>query len=106
MDIRLKSLILWPEQEDLQKTMPKCFQLLFGKKVAIIIDCFEIFLEQPSNLRARAATWSNYKHRNTAKVLLGILLLKRAGEDVPLIHRIVRVCCALSNVCNPIVPFD
>lgn len=31
---------------------------------------------------------------------------KRAGEDVPLIDRIVRICCALTNVCNAIVPFD
>lgn len=45
MDIRLKNLIIWPEREDLQNTMPKCFQLSLGKKVAIIIDCFEIFLE-------------------------------------------------------------
>ena len=36
MDIRLKSLIIWPEQENLQKTMPNCFQASFGKKVAII----------------------------------------------------------------------
>ena len=33
-------------------------------------------------------------------------VIKRAGEDVPLIDRIVRVCCALTNVCNPIVPID
>ena len=43
-------------------------------KVAVIIDCFEIFLERPSNLRARASTWSSYKHHNTVKVLLGITL--------------------------------
>ena len=43
MDIRLRSLIIWPERDDLQKTMPKYFQLSFGKKVAIIIECFEIF---------------------------------------------------------------
>ena len=73
MDIRLKSLIIWPERENLQKTMPNCFRVSFGKKVAIIIDSFEIFLEQPSNLKARSSTWSNYKHRNTAKVLLGIV---------------------------------
>ena len=29
-------------------------------------------MERPSNLKARATTWSNYKHRNTAKVLIGI----------------------------------
>ena len=73
MDIRLKCLIIWPERKNLQKTMPNCFHSSFGKKVAIVIDCFEIFLERPSNLKARSSTWSNYKHRNTAKVLLGIV---------------------------------
>ena len=53
--------------------MPMCFQESFGKKVAIIIDCFEIFLDHPTNLQARAYTWSNYKHKNTAKVLIGIV---------------------------------
>jgi len=26
------------------KTMPMCFQASFGKKVAVMIDCFEIFI--------------------------------------------------------------
>ena len=72
MDVRLRDLIYWPDREALQKTMPVCFQESFGKKVSIIIDCFEIFIERPSNLEARATTWSNYKHKNTVKVLLGI----------------------------------
>ena len=71
-DTRLARLMHWPDQDALQKTMPECFQVSFGRKVAVIIDCFEIFIERPSNLLARAATWSNYKHHNTAKVLLGI----------------------------------
>ena len=50
--------------------MPECF-VQFGKKVAVIIDCFEIFINQPANLMARAQTWSNYKHHNTLKILLG-----------------------------------
>lgn len=73
MDIRLQDLIIWPECNSLRKTMPEYFQKSFGKRVAIIIDCFKIFLEHPSNLQARASTWSNYKHRNTAKVLIGII---------------------------------
>jgi len=183
-----------------------------GKKVVIIIDCFEIFIERPSNLQARTSTWSNYKHKNMAKVLIGILPqgvagyvseawggrvsdkyltehcgilrkllpgdivlvdrgfdiaesvgsmhaklhipaftkgktqlsaleveetqkianvrihvervigavrqrfpilhvpihygMKRNGEDVPLIDRMLRVCCALNNVCDSVVPFD
>ena len=72
MDRRMDSLIFWPERDALQKTMPQSFQQSFGKKVAVIIDCFEIFIERPSNLKARASTWSNYKHHNTVKVLLGI----------------------------------
>ena len=54
MDIRLKSLIIWPDRKDLQKTMPKSFQVVFGEKVAIILDCFEIFIGRPSNLQTRA----------------------------------------------------
>ena len=41
-------------------------------KVATIIDCFEVFIERPSNLLARASTWSSYKHHNTVKFLIGI----------------------------------
>ena len=37
-----------------------------------IIDCFELFLEKPSNLLAKACTWSQYKHYNTAKYLICI----------------------------------
>ena len=42
MDIRLQDLIIWPEREELQRTMPECFKVSFGTKVAIIIDCFEL----------------------------------------------------------------
>ena len=38
----------------------------------VIIDCFEVFCERPANLKARAQTWSNYKHHNTVKFLIGI----------------------------------
>ena len=72
MDMKLSGLIRQPERDALRKTMPECFKASFGSSVAVIIDCFEIFTERPSNLLARAATWSNYKHHNTSKVLLGI----------------------------------
>lgn len=49
-----------------------CFQYTFGKKVTVVIDCFEVFIERPSNLLARAQTFSSYKHHNTIKVLIGI----------------------------------
>lgn len=68
---RLQFLIHWPDRAELQKTMPQCFVQAFGKKVAVIIDCFEVFIERPSSLMARAQTYSLYKHHNTMKILLG-----------------------------------
>ena len=72
LHINLKGTILWPLREDLMKSMPIVFRDNFGLKVVSIIDCFEVFIERPSNLYARAQTWSNYKHNNTVKYLIGI----------------------------------
>jgi hypothetical protein len=72
MDLRLSPLISWPDREDLWKTMPQCFQFSFGKRTTVIIDCFEVFIERPTSLLARAQTFSSYKHHNTIKVLIGI----------------------------------
>ncbi|KAL7392252.1 hypothetical protein ABVT39_022029 [Epinephelus coioides] len=69
---RMKPLVMWPETEQLQKAMPMQFRKHFGKKCAVIIDCFEVFIDRPSNLKARAETWSSYKHHNTVKFLIGI----------------------------------
>ena len=72
MDIRLFPLISWPEREQLWRTMPQCFMYSFGKKVTVVIDCFEVFTEKPTNLLARAQTFSSYKHHNTIKLRIGI----------------------------------
>ena len=50
------------------------FQKYFGRKVVMIIDCFELFIDRPRNLLARAQTFSVYKHHNTVKFLIGISL--------------------------------
>lgn len=71
MDAKLSHLIKWPDREILRETLPMCFRRFF-KKCCIIIDCTEVFVERPSDLMARAQTWSNYKHHNTVKFLLGI----------------------------------
>ena len=33
---------------------------------------FEVFINRPTNLMAKAQTFSNYKHHNTTKILIGI----------------------------------
>lgn len=48
------------------------FQYVFNKQVTVIIDCFEVFIERIKNLLARAQMFSNYKHHNTIKILIGI----------------------------------
>ena len=67
-DVTLSPLISWPDREQPQRTMPRCFSDSFGLKTSVIIDCFEVFIDRPSNLLARAQTFSNY----TIKVLIGI----------------------------------
>ncbi len=68
---KLKPLIRWPDREVLRKTMPMAFRKNFPSCV-VIIDCFEIFLDRPTSLLARAQTYSAYKHHNTVKYLIGI----------------------------------
>ena len=70
--VRLAPLIKWSEREDLWRTMPQCFQAVFGNKTTVIIDYFEMFISRPSNLMARAQTFSTYKNHNTVKILVGI----------------------------------
>ena len=72
MFVRLSPLIRWPSRKELWKTMPLSYRKHFSKNVTIIIDCFETFCDQPTNLVARAATFSTYKHHNTCKFLIGI----------------------------------
>ena len=72
MDTRLFPFVYWPDRDQLWRTMPQCFQYAFGKKTTVVIDCFEVFIEKPSNLLARAQTFSSYKHHNTIKILVGI----------------------------------
>ena len=55
LDTKLKPLIKWPEREVLWISAPACYRSSFGKKVVVIIDCFEVFIERPSNLLGRAS---------------------------------------------------
>ncbi len=69
--VRTKFLIVWPEREILRKTLPMDFRKNCPNCV-VILDCFEVFIDRPSDLLARAQTYSSYKHHNTVKYLIGI----------------------------------
>ena len=47
LSVRLAPLLGWPEREDLWRTMPRCFQAIFGNRITVIIDCFEVFISRP-----------------------------------------------------------
>ena len=70
LENRLRLLPIWPSKDEIRKSMPECFQKF--KDTRIIIDCTEIFIEQPSASTCQRETFSNYKHHNTAKGLIGI----------------------------------
>ena len=65
------TLLYWPDREQLRQSLPACFGNTFLKCV-LIINCFEIFIEKQSSLKAGAETYSNYKSHNTIKCLIGI----------------------------------
>ena len=68
----LRPLVVWPERDVARDNIPPFFKPSYDKVVSII-DCFEIFIERPHNLTARAQTWSNYKHNNTTKYLISVM---------------------------------
>ena len=72
MFVRMSPLISWPDRDQFWETTPMSFRKHFKTKVVVIIDCFEVFICKPANLLARATTWSQYKHHNTVKFLIGI----------------------------------
>jgi hypothetical protein len=63
-------LVKWPDTDFVQ--LPDVFQNSAFCKTKVIIDCFEIAMDRPTALLARCETYSNYKRRNTVKVLIGV----------------------------------
>ena len=66
----LRILNPFPSRLMIDRTMPNCFKKY--KNLRIIIDCTEIFIQRSSSLVNQNLTFSNYKHHNTLKFLIGI----------------------------------
>ena len=70
--LELPHLLPWPSRKVIDVTMPACFAKYPSTRV--IIDCMEMQVQQPSSLLQQSVTYSQYKRRNTFKVLVGISL--------------------------------
>ena len=66
-----KDLIVWPDREGIQLTMPLAFKKHYPNTTCII-DCAETFIQKARNLDSRGATYSHYKGTNTAKYLVAV----------------------------------
>ncbi|KAK3913087.1 Putative transposase for insertion sequence element IS112 [Frankliniella fusca] len=56
--------------EQQKKNMPAPFRAF--KNLRVIIDCAEFHIQKPSDFQQQGNTFSNYKHYNTQKYLIGI----------------------------------
>ena len=66
----LRELQWMPTVEQVKSTLPHTFKERYPRTY-IITDGSEIFVETPNDLQLQSSTWSNYKHHNTAKFLIG-----------------------------------
>lgn len=66
----LKLLFPFPSRKQIDEWMPRSFKKHFPN-TRIIIDCYEIECQRPSGLLNSSITYSQYKSRNTWKMLIG-----------------------------------
>ena len=66
---KVSFMVHWPDRENIFKTIPSVFKEKFPRLTSIV-DCFEIFIEAPRNLLARAQCYSNYKKHCTVKLFI------------------------------------
>ena len=69
MYYKLKFLIKSPDHDASRETLPHVFAQYFPR-LTHIIDCTEIFIDRPKNLKARAQVYSNYKKHSTVKFFI------------------------------------
>ncbi len=67
----LGPMLKWPSADIVKGNLPKSFQHF--PETRVVIDATEFFIQKPFRPHAQRQTWSNYKHHNTFKLLVGIM---------------------------------
>ena len=98
MYTKLKFLIKMQDRDNMFKTIPPVFKSKFPRLTSII-DCFEVFIESPGALLAKAQCYSNYKKHCTIKVFISCtplgainFLPKRWGGPASDILKVQKSC--------------
>ena len=71
MYFSMKEVDIWPSRALVQRFLPDVFKEKYPH-TRVIIDATEFPIEKPANPDVQAATWSNYKNKNTLKLLVGV----------------------------------
>lgn len=66
----LKQAIEWLSRDKNARNLPKCFAGF--ENVRVVLDCTEIFIQNPKNLCCKVKTYSDYKSHNTCEVMTGV----------------------------------
>jgi len=69
MYIKLQYLVQMQDRHHIFSTIPPVFKTKFPRLTSIV-DCFEVFVESPTSLMARAQLYSQYKKHCTIKVFI------------------------------------
>jgi hypothetical protein len=67
-----RSLVVWLPRDAIRDNLPISFAKAKHTNCRVVIDCTEVFIERMKSLNNQATTWSDYKHHNTNKFLIGI----------------------------------
>ena len=71
MYLRFGTINIWPNREEVDKSMPEDFKSKYPK-TRVILDCTEIKCQIPSSLLLNSRLFSSYKNHTTLKGLIGI----------------------------------
>lgn len=65
-----QGMIPWTTPEQIRFNIPRAF--MDFPNCQMVLDCTEFFCEKASSLLAQWQMWSEYKHHNTYKILIGV----------------------------------
>ena len=67
-----QAIVVWLPHESIRNNLPPVFVNPGYQKCRVILYCAELIIERSKSLDKQSSTWSDYKHYNTFKFLIGV----------------------------------